>query len=169
MLALALALAGLVRAGEVASLETETFLASEKSWRIIRYGYAQILPGHLKEIEASMPGRFFPGATVSALDHMDKGHFLKVVCGQGETAAPCPDKRNLLEARVVAATFLEAAPKTHRIDELVDMKTFSLKPLGRSTIAKCEKAAPDFWDRLKKMTADVVGTKASAFSATADP
>src|SRR5438270_13237685 len=145
------ALALPARCGEVASLETENYVSDERSWGLIRMGYDQILRMRLKEIEGAPSNRFFPHSEVSVLDHMENGHFLKVSCGAGGALVPCPDKRSLLEARVVVAVFLEAAPKTRRIDELVRSKTFELTPQGQKTISRVEAKCPDFWDRLKKM------------------
>lgn len=147
-------------AGPVATLDTESFVGSERSWGIIRMGYSQILPARLKEIAGSMPGRFVPKADVEVLDRMRGGHFLKIVCNAGTDAAvECPDKRAEMEARVVAAVFLEAAPKTRMLDELVDKENWKLTPLGRRTIQKVEKRCPDFWERLKKMTESVLGVE----------
>jgi len=153
-------LSSVVHAGPVATLDTESFVGSEKSWRLIRIGYSAILPVRLKEIEGAMPGRFIPKAEVVVLLRMKKGHFLKVTCDAGtDAAAECPDKRNLLEARVVAAAFLESAPRTHKMEELVRPTTWELTPLGRRTLEKAEADCPDLWARLRAMTESVIGTE----------
>jgi hypothetical protein len=167
LLALLLTLFSPSHAGPVATLETESFLGDERSWRIIEEGYPMLLKGRLTEVEGAMPGRFFPKTNVFALDHVSKGHFLKVVCLE-KKPRPCPEKRTVLEARIVAATFLEAAPRTVQLHDLFDPESFALTPLGESTLAKAEAAYPDLWPRLKRMTERAIGTKKGTLSMESD-
>ena len=141
------------RSGEVLTLDVDAYVTDERSWGLIRMAYAQILPTRLKEIEGSRRGHFFAKADASALKTPENGHFLRVICDAGgKKPARCDGKRDLLEARVMAATFLESAPRTHKPEELFDAATFELTPLGLAMMNKAEKKCPDLWQRLKVMT-----------------
>lgn len=108
-------------------------------------GYSEIAGTMLKEIEASLPGRFFPETSASALAFTDEGgHFLETLCGP----APCPEKRDELERRVILASFLRALPLGLEEDRLLDGRTWALTALGEKIVLDGRKCRPKLMGEL---------------------
>ena len=120
------------------------------NWDIVSSGFMEMFRMHNREIESAEPNRYFPGAVAFALGRMDEsGHYLMLKCSSSDS---CEGKRDALEERLVYATLLEVlrTPKAPK-DQLYNVSTFELTPLGEKYIEKLRKRYPNLSARLGRL------------------
>ena len=125
----------------------------ERLWSFVAKAFGQVFAAHLHEIEGAMPGRFIPGADVTARRRLDEdGHFTVILCRGAAGAAPCPERRGPFEGRVIEASLLRSLPGERSHEDLYDPESWEVTALGRETLDEAKRCWPD----LKARTAALV-------------
>ncbi len=120
------------------------------NWGVVSSGFTEMFKLHNREIESAEPNRYFPGSVAFALGRIDdSGHYLMLKCSPPNS---CDGKRDALEERLVYATLLEVlrTPKAPK-DQLYNVSTFELTPLGEKYIEKLRKRYPNLSTRLGRL------------------
>ncbi|MCX5792925.1 MAG: hypothetical protein NTY45_12035 [Elusimicrobia bacterium] len=120
------------------------------NWNLAATGFIEMFTERNREIESAEPNRFFPGSVAFALGKIDAdGHYLMLKCYS--VSDTCGNKRDALEERMVYTTFLEAVRTKVPKDQLYNMRTWELTPLGEKYMEKLRKRYPDLPTRLARL------------------
>lgn len=129
----------------------------EKVWALVKLGFGEIFPSHLKEIEGAMPGRFMPKTLPFAERYMTQdGHFIRMYCLEGGGRRLCPEKRRLMEERTLKASLLRSLPSDVPYEDLYDPETWEITALGLAQLERAEACWPDLWERAARLVSAAV-------------
>jgi hypothetical protein len=119
--------------------------ASFRCWKVAMQIDAKLVGLHQEEVEKAMPNRFFHDTVTFTMRHPSSdGHFLIVKCLPNRRL--CPDRRDVLEERLIKASILESLPMNLPEGALYDPTTFKISPAGEkafSALKLCRKTLLD--------------------------
>lgn len=125
----------------------EECLPHKRCRKVVESAFSEQFKSQLKEVEASLPERFFKGAAAFAERRLDsKGHFIRLVCpGAGEAKKRvCSEaNRSLLEERIYKVALLKALPLELSLAEsCYDPYTWEIFEPGEKALRRAERLWP---------------------------
>ena len=121
--------------------------ANPRCWRVVMLIDAKMTGIHKEEVEKALPNRFFPDTlTFTMRRPSSDGHFLIVKCGSARR--PCPEKRDVLEARLIKASILESLPLNQPKGAFFDPETFQITDGGEKVFIKLKQCKASLLDEL---------------------
>jgi hypothetical protein len=126
-------------------------LKNPQAWRNVETAYREIFRLHLRQVSSAKMGQIEPGVHLTVRVPMGgDSPWIEARCGRPQRQ--CPDRAEIVEKRLMAASLLRSLPTGYDAAELFDPKTFAIRDRGRWALGVAMRRYPDLWKRLKLMS-----------------